>query len=230
MAAREEQQKAATRARREGLFGRLGRATVGTPRGRAGEQMRRRQEDEEVKDLKTRGVPLDQLKLNNVAHARFAAQEGLYEGASEDQNRQILETLTRAGRTGTGEFGRVRKDYLTRLPHTGVKNLAAMGAIPAGEIANEQKKAVGKLGGLDYVKAMQNEQKQGVNLLEQYPITGGHVRSVYEHGGDAESRTLLAQRGGPRFTRGAETEVRRREPQSPPGPPPGPGTGDGPGV
>lgn len=215
---------------RTGFLGRLGTRVGAGFSPTAQQAIQRRQEDEEVKDLKTRGVPLDQLELNNVAHARFAAQEGLYEGASEDQNRQILETLTRAGRTGTGEFGRVRRDYLTRLPHTGVKNLAAMRAIPAGEIANEQKKAVGKLGGLDYVKAMQNEQKQGVNLLEQYPITGGHVRSVYEHGGDAESRTLLAQRGGPRFTRGAETEVRRREPQSPPGPPPGPVTGGGPGV
>lgn len=215
---------------RTGFFGQLGTRVGAGFSPTAQQAIQRRQEDEEVKDLKTRGVPLDQLKLNNVAHARYAAQEGLYEGASEDQNRQILETLTRAGRTGTGEFGRVRKDYLMRLPHTGVKNLAAMGAIPTGEIANEQKKAVGKLGGLDYVKAMQNEQKQGVNLLEQYPITGGHVRSVYEHGGDAESRTLLAQRGGPRFTRGAETEVRRREPQSPTGPPPGPVIGGGPGV
>lgn len=219
-ARKKEREEIAKDLARTGAFAGLGKL-AGAPVGRTLAALRlpskrmqavqRRQEDEEVKDLKVRSVPLGQLELKNVAHARYAAQEGLYEAATDKEMKDMLQTLADAGRTGTSEFGKLRTEYLKRLPHTGVADLAAMKVISQAEIADQQNKAVAKLTDLDYVKALQKERNQPipVDLLVSYKITGSVVRAIREHGEELEWSKLMNQRTEKHFTPGAEAEYKR---------------------
>ncbi len=210
---RAQEERAKERAR-TGLAARVGMFSGAPFAVGQRQRARRRLEDEEVKDLKTRGTPLADLDLGNVAHTRYALQEGLHEAASDAQSSQMIETLARARRVGTPEWGKLRGEVTKSYPHSGT---AVMARYEGLDVAGEQKKAVEKLTGRDYAKAVAREREQrGVNLLQNYPIRSGHFTGVYDFGEDKDRAELLRQYQ--RYTAEARHAAGRRDIRGAPAP------------